>query len=293
LNTTQQQCFLEAAERLNFTAAADKLYISQPALSRNISALEEELEVLLFTRRNNVLSLTPGGKIIYQWMKKSRAELDIAVQEARRANAAPLGELRLGFVDTERPSGHDVRTIAAFRSQHPEIEFSITHYPSQEIIRHLTEHSMDLAVMISSAVYGDPRLQYVEGTHSRRCMGVPITHPLASRQEVSLREFADDLFISVVPDVSPTMTRMVRRTCGAVGFAPRILEAKDPQDQLYQLEAGKGVALLVDNLYARDNPLLRFIPLTEYFPLNTVCVWDRLNTNPSIGEYLKIFKEIK
>ncbi len=83
MNTTQQKCFIEAAELLNFTAAAERLYISQPALSRNISALEEELGVMLFLRRNNVLSLTPGGEILYRWMKENAESLERARLEAK------------------------------------------------------------------------------------------------------------------------------------------------------------------------------------------------------------------
>ncbi len=292
MTSTQQQCFLEAAECLNFTAASEKLYISQPALSRNIAALEEELELLLFIRRNNVLSLTPGGEIIYRWMKESQRSLAAAVREARKANEAPQGELRLGFVKTELASEKDTRAIAAFRRLYPEVKLTITHYRAQEIIRHLTEHSIDIAVMIGSAAYGDARLQYLESARYRRCMAVPVSHPLAEREEVSLTEFKDDVFVSVTRESSPTMSRMVESVCGAVGFRPKLLEVGNTGEQLARLESGGGVALLVENHFGRVNPLLRFLRLKEEFAVSLICVWDRLNRNPGVKDYLEIYKNL-
>ena len=292
MNSTQQQCFLKAAELLNFTAAAEALFISQPALSRNIAALEEELEVMLFVRRNNVLTLTPGGEIIYRWMQESERTLQTAVHEAQKANAAPQGELRLGFVKTELASQRDTRAIAAFRKAHSNVLLSVSHFRAKEIIRHLTEHSIDIAIMIGSAAYGDARLQYFESAVYRRCMAVPVSHPLADRASVSLKEFREDTFISVEETASPTMNRMITTVCGAAGFAPRLRETKNTGEQLSLLEAGQGVALLVENHAGRVNPLLRFIPLEENFPVSLLCVWDRLNQNPSLRDYLEIYKGI-
>lgn len=292
MNSTQQQCFMEAAQCLNFTQASEKLFISQPALSRNIAALEEELELLLFIRRNNVLSLTPGGEIIYQWMQQSQASLAAALREAQRANEQNQGELRLGFVKTELASEKDTRAIAAFRRAHPEVKLSITHYRAQEIIRHLTDYSMDIAVMIGSAAYGDARLQYLESAIYRRCIAVPISHPLAEREEVSLTEFREDTFISITREASPTMSRMVESVCGSVGFRPKLLEVGNTGEQIARLESGLGVALLVENHFGRVNPLLRFLKLKEDFPVSLICVWDRLNRNPAVKEYLDIYQSL-
>lgn len=292
MNSTQQQCFLKAAELLNFTAAAEALFISQPALSRNIAALEEELELLLFVRRNNILALTPGGEIIYRWMKDSENKLQTAIREAKKANAAPQGTLRLGFVKTELASQRDTRAIAAFRKAYPDVLLSVSHFRAQEIIRHLTDHSIDIAIMIGSAAYGDVRLQYYESAVYHRCIAVAVSHPLAERATVSLREFQEDTFISVEESASPTMNRMVTTVCGAAGFVPRLRETKNTGEQISLLEAGQGVALLVENHSGRVNPLLRFIPLEEDFPVSLLCVWDRLNQNPSLQDYLEIYKSL-
>ena len=291
MNTTQQKCFIEAAERLNFTAAAEQLYMSQPALSRNIAALEDELGVMLFHRRNNVLTLTPGGEVLYRWMKESLESLEQACREAKNANAAGRSRLVLGFVNSETMSERDSRTIAMFRQKHPEVELTIIHCPAREIIRRLTEQHMDIAVMIGTAAYGNQRLQYIESANFRRCVAVSITHPLAVKDCVSLKDFAGDNFLSLREDISPTFTPMVREVCGEAGFAPHITELESIGRVVSAVESGKGVALLVDNHTAAFNPLIKMVHISEFFPVSLICVWDKLNANPSIEEYLEIYKQ--
>lgn len=292
MNTTQQRCFLAAAERLSFTAAAEELFMSQPALSRHIAALENELGLMLFQRRNNVLSLTPGGRLLAQWMRESAASLERAVREARRANAAGQNSLVLGLVNSEVLSERDSRAIALFRRSRPEVELTIVHSPAREIVRRLTEQRLDVAVMIGAAVYGNQRLQYLESARFRRCVAVSIAHPLAGEEARSLGDFAGESFLSLRGDVSPTMTPMVRQVCGEAGFEPRIAELESIEALMAALEAGRGVSLVVENHVAAFDPLLKCVALREHFPVSLLCVWDRLNANPLIGEYLEIFKSL-
>lgn len=291
MNSTQQQCFLLAAQHNNFTRAAKELYITQPALSRNISALEEELELLLFTRNNNVLQITPGGRLLYDWMRQTSEDFSHVLEAARRANSEPDQPLRIGFVKSERPDLNTARAICGLREKEPEIDIIITHHPSMHIIENLEEHSMDIAVMINSATQGHSRLITKRLSSIRRCIAVSITHPLAKRDKVSISELRWETFVSVTPYASPTFSNMVQRVCGIAGFSPIIIEASGTDEQLEWIESGKGVGLLVDNHVQRYNPLLSFIELEEEMPVELVCVWDRLNTNPHIPKLINAFED--
>lgn len=290
MNTAQQNSFIMAAECLNFTAAAEKLYISQPVLSRNIAALEAELEVMLFVRRNNVLSLTPGGEIIYKWMKESRNSLTDAIMEARQANREPQGELRVGFVTTEMPTEKETNAILAFQKRYPDTTLSISRYSAKELLLKLSDHYIDIAVMLDTALTHNPRLMQMESGSLRQCVVVSRVHPLAEQKKVSLREFSKDVFICADAEYSPVVTQRTRQLCGAVGFVPRIQEVSSTTEQLSHVEANRGVALVVENHVSFSNPLVRVLPLEEVFPVRLLCVWDKLNVNPCIEDYLNIFK---
>ena len=289
MNSTQQQCFMLSAEYMNFTKAAEKLYITQPALSRNISSLEEELELLLFVRKNNVLSITPGGQMLYDWMKKAEQDFTHVLESARLANSQPKQALHIGFVKSEMPPRAAAEALKNLRTSRPEMQLSIKHFRSRDIVEQLEEHTMDVALMIGSAVYGKPRLVSKKLATFRRCIAVSIGHPLAFREKVSLAELRQDVFISVVPENSPTYSQMIRRVCDTVGFAPKILEAEDTDQQIEWIESGRGVGLVVENHVERRNPLISFVSLEEDFPVDMVCAWDRLNTNPHIPGFIEAF----
>lgn len=283
---------MAAAETLNFTRAAEQLFITQPALSRNISALEEELELLLFVRHNNILDITPGGTILYDWLRQMRTGLDKALDSARRANAHTGQALRIGFVRSESPSPKVASALKRMAETHPEVEVLFDHYHAREIVDKLEDHTMDVAVMIESAARGNPRLIYRVLSRVRRCLVVSIRHPFADRKRISLRECAGETFISVKPEVSPTLSPMIRRVCTEHGFTPMILEAESTEIQQQWIVCGKGIGLVVENHIQRSNPLYAFLDLKEDLPVELVCVWDRLNANPHIQSFLTAFEEV-
>ena len=291
MNSTQIQCFMAAAELQNFSKAAERLYITQPALSRNISGLEDELELLLFVRHNNVLALTPGGKMLYEWLRRTGPGFEKLLDSARRANSQTEQALRVGFVKSELPSEKVAKALKLMVDRYPEMEVLFDHFHSGEIIDKLEEHAMDVAIMISSAVRGNPRLVAKKIESMRRCIVVSITHKLAGRGKISLSDCKEEVFISVKPEVSPTLSAMIREVCAEAGFVPMILEADSTEEQLQWIVSNKGIGLLVENHIKRDNPLFSFLKLEEKLPGELVCVWDRLNTNPHIQSLIDAFDE--
>lgn len=288
MNTSQQKAFLMAAECLNFTAAADKLYISQPVLSRNIAALEAELGILLFIRKNNTLHLTPGGEIMYQWMKSSQISLNDALHQARLANMEPQGELRIGFVTSENTPEQEAQNILEFQKQSPETRLTILHCSARELIVGLSDHSIDIAVMIDSELTHDSRFETAEIHCSNQKILVSRAHPLADFEPISIRAFSSEVFISIKQDYSPVLTDYIKRVCSKAGFVPRIREEETPAAQLAQVEAQQGVALVPGHHFSLSNPLVRQLELKEALPMQCICVWDRGNTNEALHKYLEI-----
>lgn len=293
MNTSQKKSFLMAAECLNFTMAAEKLYISQPVLSRNIAALEEEFGTLLFVRSNNTLQLTPAGEIMYQWMKEHQQSMNDALLRARETVGATLGALRIGFVTSEQTPRREAQAILAFQQEYPNIELSIVRKPAQELAKHLVDHSIDIAAMLDTEITRDNRFSYYESGCCRSVVAISRAHPLADYDPISLRAFSNELFISVSPKYSPVMSNKINQICGIVGFVPRIREVSSTDEQLAMVEAQQGVALVADNHISNHNPLVRQLQLKEELSLPFVCVWDRHNTNPSIEKYLDILKNVK
>lgn len=94
---TQLRCFIEVARQLNFARAAETLYISQPAVSRQIHALENELGVRLFDRTRHVVALTSAGESFYHDTVDMLDRLTLAVQRAQNTQALFSEELHVGY----------------------------------------------------------------------------------------------------------------------------------------------------------------------------------------------------
>ena len=124
-----------------------------------------------------------------------------------------------------------------------------------------------------------------------RCIAVPIRHSLAEREKISLNECRGEIFVSVTPEVSPTLSAMIRRLCRVAGFEPAVMEAQITEEQLQWIVSGKGIGLLVENHIKRGNPLYSFLELEEEYSVDLVCVCDRLNSNPHIQSFLDAFEQ--
>ncbi|MBQ9269295.1 MAG: LysR family transcriptional regulator [Oscillospiraceae bacterium] len=288
MNTAQRKSFMTAAECLNFTVAAEKLYISQPVISRNIAALEEEFGLLLFERHNNMLKLTPAGEIMYTWMTESKLSFNEALASAQAAARAPAGILRIGLVKTEYPPVRETRAILEFQRKYPSTDLSIRYHSAKELMNLLLDRSIDIAAMLNSDISYDARLSRLKSGGCRQVIAVSRSHPLASYSPISLRAFANDLFISVRSDYSPGMTRWIRQVCGISGFVPRIREVSSTEEQLAMVQAQKGVALVPENHISGNDPLACQLELQENVTVSFVCLWDKKNQNRSIDQYLEI-----
>ena len=121
----QIKYFVTVAECLSFTEAAKCLFITQPALSRQISAMEQELGTKLFVRDKKRLKLTPGGSVLYNRLLHLLTDYEEAVEEARHANSGYEGNLHIGFLDIYDISGLFDDVIREFREAYENIEMSL------------------------------------------------------------------------------------------------------------------------------------------------------------------------
>lgn len=99
MNLTQMKYFITAAKCLNFTQAADKLFITQPALSRQIAAMETELNMQLFVRGSHSLKLTPPGSVLLEEFERIYDDYNLALAKAANSFAGMSGELNIGILE--------------------------------------------------------------------------------------------------------------------------------------------------------------------------------------------------
>lgn len=140
----QLKIFITAAETLNFTTASEILYLTQPSLSRQIAALENELGVKLFHRQHNVLELTGAGRLFYNKIINVHSDLTSAVKAVRDFGAGIEGRLRIGLMEDQRLLQGVVNSVHALLTEYPKLEIDITRYTYHDLLDKLDHNEIDV-----------------------------------------------------------------------------------------------------------------------------------------------------
>ena len=149
--------FYAAAKNLSFSKAAQELYITQPAVTKHMRALEEHYEVLLFERVGNKITLTPAGQIMLEHVELILAEYQNLSYAMHRLSNKHVGQLRLGASSTI--AQYVIAPyLAAFLEHYPDAQVSLINGNSREIERALTEHDIDLGMV--EGITRQPTLNY-------------------------------------------------------------------------------------------------------------------------------------
>lgn len=133
LNMNSLKIFLEVANSNSFLEASNKLYVSQPAISKSMSKLEEDLNVTLFYRTNKGISLTPSGEILYNYLKKAEDLLLTCQRELTSINDIEESSLVIG-VQSHIVRNYLMNKIDDFRLKHPKIRIELIDMTTNQLL---------------------------------------------------------------------------------------------------------------------------------------------------------------
>jgi len=184
MHTRQLEYFLAVAEELHFRRAAERLHMTQPPLSQQIAALEDELGVALFVRDRRKVALTEAGQSLLADARAILAALETARQRAVDIGSGRAGRLSVGFVGPaiDGPLPGDIRR---YREAHPGVALDLHEATTAALLERLKGGTLDAAVvrLIGHDATG---LACVEYHRERYVLAVPVGDPLAARSSIPL-----------------------------------------------------------------------------------------------------------
>ena len=145
LNLNFLKIFYEVANCKSFLKAANKLYITQPAISRSIAKLEEELGVVLFNRANNGVSLTPYGQVLYKYIKESSDLLAACERMLKSMSNVEDTNIVIG-VQSHIVMNYLMKKIISFRKSHPNVKMRFIDMPTRDLIEELSKGNLDFVI---------------------------------------------------------------------------------------------------------------------------------------------------
>ncbi|NAS31893.1 LysR family transcriptional regulator [Flavobacteriaceae bacterium R38] len=278
--------FLAVAEDLHFRKAAEKLYISQPGLSRQIRQMEDDLNVKLFERNNRNVVLTPAGLYLKKEASTLLKNLENALSHTKLLDEGAEGKIKLGYVgSTMQNVIPDL--LVAFRKHHPEVRFSLKEMYNMRQIEALLSQEIDVGFVRLNEVPDELNIKPVfKDTFS---LVLPENHSSSSDNFTSLSQLKHESFILFEKDYSPAYYKSVMSIFDYGKFTPLVSHTTVHANTIFKLvENGFGIAIVPTSLKLGYDMPIKFIELSK-IPQRTIlsAVWNKKNRNPMLSKILK------
>lgn len=242
----QLHYFIAVAEELHFGRAAESLHLSQPALSKQIQALEDSLEIQLFERTQHWVKLTPAGQKFLETARRVLHTVEEGIQITRQIADGRAGTVRVGLTEATlfclAPS--IVRTC---REQYPQVNLLLSSGGTEAHVEALRTHQIDIGFVYLPI--REPTLVVEPLYEESYVAAVPTSHPLAKNQLISLHALADEPLIFYPRSLAPVLYANFIKSCEQAGFIPNIVqEAELAQTRLGLAAAGVGITFVLSDV---------------------------------------------
>ncbi|MDX6746419.1 LysR family transcriptional regulator [Polaribacter sp. PL03] len=279
--------FLAVAEELHFRKAAEKLFISQPGLSRQIKIIEEELGVVLFERHNRKVVLTKVGAYLKEEFSLQLKTLSHTLDNAKLLHDGKKGELNISYVGSAM---QDVipNLLLSFEKNHPDILFNLKEIDNQEQIENLLSFTSDIGFVRLERV---PRgIEIRKILKENFCLVLPRKHTINENNFRSLAQFKEESFILFDSKYSASYHEKVMQIFDDCGFTPLISHNTIHSSSIFKLvENNFGISIVPKSLARKGGYKIKFIEL-DMIPQKTTLsvIWNKKNTNSILNDVLEL-----
>ena len=264
MNSRQIQCFLEAGRTMNFTKAAENLTLPQPAVSRYIASLEEELGTALFRRENNRrIAFTEAGRVYFNLMQRFSQEL----QQTRRLFETQTPELRLGIQMGWNSDRFLPTVMARVRARVGEdLRLTLVCLESRPLLRALNEKKLDAILIFENYVSKEPELELQRFTSLQRLIVYSSRLPGAGSISSPADFYPWDFLIADDPRIRE-ICRDTEDFFRPYHFVPRFVTVPNQDTVLTYVKNGMGVAILDEWYHDLHDPALRTLTINDHLPV--------------------------
>ncbi|KHD86597.1 LysR family transcriptional regulator [Heyndrickxia ginsengihumi] len=252
----QIQYFQMVAKTQHITRAAEQLSISQPALSRSIAKLEEELGVQLFDRKGRNIYLNRYGEMFLNRVEQSIKQIEIGKQEIRDEIHPDHGTISLAFL----PSlGMSIvpEIVSSYQNQYFNVKFHLTQDSTKQVMEQLKSGNVDLALI--ALLHDDKDIVWEPLLTEELFLIVSVDHWLASYDEVDLKMIAKEPFISFKDGYG--LRTIIHHLCNEAGFSPNIVFEGEEIGTVSGFVGAKLGVSLVPDLQVLDKNKVKLIHL--------------------------------
>ncbi|RXM47069.1 LysR family transcriptional regulator [Flavobacterium sp. YO12] len=253
--------FLAVAEELNFTKASEKLFISQPPLSRQIIELEEELQAKLFIRNNKKVELTEAGKYFEKEVNTIFQNLERISAKTKKIATNVSGEFRIAYISSIYSSVIS-ELIKHLKLQFPYVNFKLFEVSTTKQIDALEQGKIEMGIIRSPIK--SPKIQ----SHLWFQDGFSIVfnkNNIQLKSEKEILNLKDETFVFFNKDYAPHYHEVLLELCAFYGFTPKIIHEANNINSIVQLvKNGLGISIVPSNIVKNNqDPEIGFLELKK------------------------------
>jgi DNA-binding transcriptional LysR family regulator len=285
------RCFSVVAEELHFGRAAERLYLTQPALTRQIQALEQTLQVQLFDRNRRRVELTPAGQAFLQTVHQLLGDLEQGIQQSRYIARKEAKQLRIGVTV---PALYQVipDIMKRYKQKYPNIEITIIGQGTEAQVMDLQNNRLDVGVL--HLPISDVALSIEPLCQASLLLALPATHRLAKQKKIALRSLHQEPLIFHPRAIGAALYAQFEQRCEQAGFMPNIVQEVERVDaRLGLVRSGVGIALVLSGFEALKLQGIVYRELKEHFSaLQLALAWRTRNNSPHLQAFIEIAKQL-
>jgi len=284
--------FIAVAEELHFSKAAARLCIVQPALSRQVKELENELGVMLLKRTKRSVALTEAGKYYYDEAINILRLLDNIKERAQQMQSGSAGRIKIGHVGSAMLTTLP-KLITRLRKDYPGIRIELHEMTAMTQLQMLKTGKIDLGFLRVPREDDDFVFETIFAeTYS---LVLPSSHKITSRNFKGLKQVAAEKFILPPRSAGERYYDNIIAICNAAGFSPYVAHESVNEDASIRLvENNLGISIFPSSFKNAFNAKVKFIELKRIPQrLRLSIAWNKNNSNPALQTLINIIRNTR
>jgi DNA-binding transcriptional LysR family regulator len=285
--------FVAVAETENVSRAALRLHVSQPALSRQVRDLEDELGFPLLERTPKSVRLTAAGRLFLGEVRNLLGKVEEAVQSARAVATGERGELHVGYAPSPT-LGILPSALRAFQAVRPGVRVKLHDLSTEEMLAGLREGRLSFAFLVQPTGPMLRELHFQELMQIELCLAVSPRHPFARLRSVPAARLAGEPLAGLSRKDYPEYYENLDTVFAGMKIRPRVVEEHDSITGIVAaVEAGGVVAVVPQALASTVGTRLRILPFSPKNPRLIVgAAWPKAGATPAAMQFLECVKQV-
>jgi len=289
----QLKCFVTLSEFMNFTMAANALYMSQPTFSRNIKNLEDNLGVQLVIRTTQHIELTLEGQYLVSRAKTILREKEEIEEDIWKMNSGITGHLSIKSIPSQSPEVYSL--CHDFSVAYPTVMLDLQRTQYGTSVQEILSGAADVCISCSYEIddylnshHGEPPFHSMPLSKSEFMIIIADANPLSKRESLSAQDICNENILLALNPAPTTFCSRIHAHLGAHIHAKMLNRPNNLEEMAMQVSAGLGIALLPKSLCRKNfgYSAVKIADLDTTFEITMI--WGKNNNNPALKSFLQI-----